>query len=211
MRKMKIFIGICTIILCISGCTNENIATNASKETIQIPLTKEEKAKELALSWYRENHYEYKEEDEEKYSFRLLDESMDDNPNCYPLIMYFNGKNYLDMLVDVKTNMIYYSYDGISTFIPLNKIKILDASCYEEDVEKVKEEVFGEEASDVVYCDAVERDETTYFVLGTFKKNEVVFQDVFMWNTETKKIYKWNLSKDILEEYKNESKSIVTD
>lgn len=107
--------------------------------------------------------------------------------------MYFEGEHYLDFAVDIDLNKLYLCDDG--RYIPINNLEILADGKFSKQAEHIREKVFKKK-NRIFYCYTVKWKGEKYFMYEEYVEFEV--QDVFLVSKDSKKVFKWNLGKDIL-------------
>lgn len=186
------------LVILIAGCGVARETEIERKENTTYSSDIERNINKIILTWYKENYYEYDECNEPEYSFRVIDKnSKVYDQKCYLVVMYFEGKQYMDFAVNVQSGNLYLCYEDGITFIPLNDLAIIDDKKYAKQGEKIIDTVFNSQIEDIIYCDTIKKNGDIYFLLGQFINSE--FQDMYLVHAETQKVYKWNLRKDVLE------------
>lgn len=186
------------LVIFASGCGVARETEIAKRENATYSSGIERNIKKLILTWYKENYYEYDERNEQKYSFRVIDKnSKVYEQKCYLVVMYFEGKQYMNFAVNAQSGNLYLCYEDGITFIPLNDLAIIDDKKYAKQAKKIIDTVFNSQIDDIIYCDTIKKNGDIYFLLGQFIDFE--FQDIYLVHAETKKVYKWNLLNDVLE------------
>lgn len=163
----------------------------------------EEKAREIAFSWYKENHFEFQPDKEDKYSFQFTENHEDIyGEESYLLVMFLEGKQAMYFAVTMQTGKLYLSYGvggGGDFFVPVDKIKILD-----HEKEKKKAELLVEKLektlneTELVYFDTIQRKNKKYFVYGKFESANL--KDIYVMNATTEEIFDWKFDKDRFKE-----------
>ncbi len=183
----------------VSGCSYDKTKnkTEGLRNNSESSTSFEKKVESLAFSWYREHHHEYENQNEKKYSFKIVDKTRIYGTECYLLIMYFGGEQYLDFAIDIELNKLYLCEDNF-TFIPINNLEILDDAKFLKQAENTIEKVFNGKKNQINYCHVVKWKGKIYFMYEEYIELEL--QDVFLVSKDSKEVFKWNLSKDILED-----------
>ena len=171
-------------------------SSSQNERSIEIDL--EKRIENIVFSWYKKNHYEYKEKNEQKYTFRIVDKDASIyGRKCYLVVMYFNGKQYMDFAVDIKDCELYLCYEDNLKFIPVKSIMLLDASKYEKEIKKTTNYLKRKcDINNIVFCDTVMRLQKEYFVFAEYTDMEI--QTMYLIDANSDDIYTWDLKNDVL-------------
>lgn len=207
MRNFLKIIIVISLSVCILGCSindqeykaknNKENSSNDNEIKHSFDVNLDEKSEEIVFSWYKKNHYEYEEKNEQKYSFQIVDKDVRIyGKKCYLVVMYFDGSQYLNFAVNVKDSELYLCYEDNITFIPINNIMVLNNSKYLNKVKKATNFLKKKCNNNIVYCDTVTRFQKVYFVFAEY--TNMKFQTMYFFDVKLKDVFTWDLKKDVL-------------
>lgn len=212
MKIKRLIVLIVVIILFTTACSEKkDNSTQESDSSISTESTKEvneEQAKEIALSWYKSNHYMYNSADEDKYSIKIITEDDVYGKESYLFVLFFEGKHHMALAVTKENGELYMDY-GINNYVPLEKLKILNDSKNKKQAKLLLEKKFKKK-DDVAYIDIIEKEGVRYFLYGEFNSENL--QKIYMIDMETEETFLWELETNTLikEELTNSQDSYKT-
>ncbi len=161
----------------------------------------EKEIEELILFWFQNNHAMYKTANQYICECWITD-TLYGKKAHFAILSDENKSGSLIYFAFVEeTGKIYLHYAD-NKYIPVNRVKILDYSKYEKKAIAVMKKIFDKKkAGKMAYCDTIERDGIKYFVYEEFESSEL--QLVYLLNINTREIYNWDLSEDVLNKYIN--------
>lgn len=216
MKRFFVLLTVCLVIV-LSACskkvtdttqeTDSNTAAKASSKSVEDEAPQEigeERAQEIAFSWFKKNDFSFQSDKEDKYSFQFTDNHEDIyGEESYLLIMFFEGSAQMHFAVTMQKGKLYLDY-GVNNFVPIDNIKVLDDTKEESEPRVLIEK--SEKNSDereLAYFETIQREYEKYFVYGKFKS--ATLKSIFVMNVMTEEVFEWELDKDIFKKTEENS------
>lgn len=210
MKRYFALIIVCLIIV-LSACSKKvtnNIqglnfypavsSASIGKETIQ--EIDEERASEIAFSWFKENHYFFQPNKEDKYHFRVEDFHEDIyGEDSYVINVFFEGKHEMFFAVTVQTGKLYLNYNELNFYVPVDNIKYLGPITKEDSETRPLSKKLEKDLNEagLVYYNTIQREDETYFEYAKLKS--IYLKSLYLVNVITEETFKWELDKDTFE------------